>query len=306
MKKIAAFMQLVRWPNLFFIVFTQTLYYYCIVVPVLNVRPDPVFVLLIVAASVFIAAAGYIINDYFDLNIDQINKPQKIVLNKVISRRWAIIWHGGLSVLGLVCTAFAVGISNWYLVAGNIAAVVLLWVYSTSLKKQLLIGNVLIALLTAWTILIVFFYQSGIASFFRAQAANQNFFAKISFLYAAFAFITTLIRESVKDAEDMEGDRKYKCQTLPIKYGLPAARLYNAIWLVVLLVSILFLEVYVLRFGWWGLILYNLAFIIVPLFLVFRRNLSAATKADFARLSAKMKWVMLAGIASMAVFSIYF
>jgi 4-hydroxybenzoate polyprenyltransferase len=108
-------------------------------------------------ASVCIAAAGYIINDYFDLNIDRINKPDKNVIGKIISRRWAILWHMMLSILGLLATAVAVSFQKWYLILANLICVILLWLYSTSFKKQLLVGNIVISILTAWTILILFF-----------------------------------------------------------------------------------------------------------------------------------------------------
>jgi len=109
---------------------------------------------------------GYIINDYFDLNIDQVNKPDKVVVSVLINRRWVIFWHMFLSLLGLFFTVSALPIAEyWYLVLANFASIILLWFYSTNLKKQLLIGNVLISLLTAWVILIIFFsntrYISG-------------------------------------------------------------------------------------------------------------------------------------------------
>jgi 4-hydroxybenzoate polyprenyltransferase len=98
MKLIVAFFRLVRSVNLLFIALTQFLFQYCIIVPQLSkqgVAPqlNHVHFLLLVVASVCIAAAGYIINDYFDLNIDRINKPGKMIVEKIIKRRWAIVWH---------------------------------------------------------------------------------------------------------------------------------------------------------------------------------------------------------------------
>lgn len=238
-QKLKAFFQLIRWPNLVFIILTQVLYYFCIVVPVLDVAPNYKGTFLLILASVFIAAGGYIINDYFDLNIDQINKPERTILNKTINRRWAILWHSGLSLLGLLLTIAALGAQKWYLVVANAASVLLLWLYSTSLKKRLLVGNVLIALLTAWTLLIFFFREFSFKTFFSA-GPSFGVITRISFLYAAFAFITTLVREAVKDAEDMEGDRRWGGKTMPIVLGLNATRMYNAIWLVVLLAALLF------------------------------------------------------------------
>ena len=107
MKLIAAFLKLIRVLNLLFIVTTQALFQYSIVVPMMSRNPNSpalpinLFILLSLS-SVLIAAAGYIINDYFDLNIDRINKPGRIVVEKMIKRRWAIIWHWVLSFSGVV------------------------------------------------------------------------------------------------------------------------------------------------------------------------------------------------------------
>src|SRR5215207_3875779 len=119
MNLVSAFFRLVRWPNLVFIVLTQALFYFCIYLPLFKQQRTITLVLLILA-TVCIAAAGYIINDYFDLNIDQVNKPQKNVVDKIIHRRWAIVWHFVLNFVGIVLTVFAVGLSYWYLILANL------------------------------------------------------------------------------------------------------------------------------------------------------------------------------------------
>src|SRR5437660_4897916 len=110
MKQTSAFLKLVRWPNLVFIALTQFLFYYWIYEPLFH-QPHAYKLVLLVLASLFIAAAGYIINDYFDLNIDQINKPGKNVFARTVHRRWAIIWHFLLSLSGVILTSLAVGLS---------------------------------------------------------------------------------------------------------------------------------------------------------------------------------------------------
>ena len=208
MKLIAAFLRLIRWPNLVFIILTQVLFYYCVYQPLFHAANLATLVWIIIA-SVLIAAAGYIINDYFDLNIDQINKPEKNVFAGIINRRWAIIWHFGFSFLGIVATAIGVGIHKWHLILANITCVALLWFYSTSFKRKLLIGNIVISVLTAWTVLILFFaFTSPREAILGSTPATIKFF-RVSFLYAGFAFISSLIREAIKDMEDMEGDARY-------------------------------------------------------------------------------------------------
>ncbi|GAB4091847.1 geranylgeranylglycerol-phosphate geranylgeranyltransferase [Flaviaesturariibacter terrae] len=307
MKSIAAFFRLVRWQNLLFIVLTQLLFYFCVFVPLYHPVVPPVRLAWLIAASVFIAAAGYIINDYFDLNIDQVNKPNKNVINRIIPRRWAILWHAVLSGLGIVATVYAVGFHKGYLIFANIAVVLLLWLYSTSLKKKLLVGNILISVLTAWSILILFFAQVPFRAAFGAtqDAATVKYF-RIAFLYAGFAFVLSLIREAIKDVEDMEGDRRYGCRTLPIVTGLVATKVYTTVWIVVLLGALIILQLYILQFRWWTAVIYSVLCVIFPLIFLFFSHLRASTTSDFSSLSRLAKGIMLAGILSMLFFRLYF
>ena len=304
MKLTGAFFRLIRWPNLFFIALTQALFYYCVYQPLFHSNNENGLVWLIVA-SVFIAAAGYIINDYFDLNIDQINKPGKNVFAVIINRRWAIIWHFVLSIAGIGATAVAVGIHKWYLVLANIGCVALLWLYSTSFKRQLLVGNVVISLLTSWTVLILFFMFTDPRQAIVSDNENITKLFRTAFLYAGFAFICSLIREAVKDMEDMEGDARYGCKTLPIVAGMRATKIYITIWVVVLLAALIILQVYILQFRWWWGIIYSVPFVIAPLIYFLKMLAKARTSADFAALSALSKLIMFAGILSMIFFRIY-
>jgi 4-hydroxybenzoate polyprenyltransferase len=161
MRLTAAFLKMIRLPNLLFIALAQLLFQFCIYYTLYEgsiPANDLSQFILLVLASLFIAAGGYVINDYFDINIDEVNKPQRMVVDKVIHRRWAIAWHFMLSMAGIILTAIALPVlQKWYLVLANIIVVALLWFYSTNFKKSLLIGNIVISLLTAWTILIIFF-----------------------------------------------------------------------------------------------------------------------------------------------------
>jgi 4-hydroxybenzoate polyprenyltransferase len=203
--------------------------------------------IFICLASVLIAAAGYIINDYFDLNIDQVNKPGKVVVNVLINRRWVIFWHMFLSLLGLFFTVSALPIAQyWHLVLANLASIVLLWFYSTNFKKQLLIGNIVISLLTAWVIAIIFLskYPFTVSELMTADQDEIHFF-RLTVVYTCFAFVISLIREVIKDMEDMEGDRKYGCRTMPIVWGLNASKVFVAVWIVVLSAALSILQLYV-------------------------------------------------------------
>ena len=310
MRLIGAFLKLIRLPNLFFIALTQALFQYCIYHSLYkNSVPanDTSHFILLVLASVFIAAAGYIINDYFDINIDEVNKPQRMVVDKVINRRWAIAWHFILSISGLTLTALALPfLQKWYLILANILCVALLWFYSTSFKRKLLIGNIVISLLTAWTILIIFFSKFSPSDIFgRQDYINQHKFFRLAFLYAGFAFISSLIREAIKDMEDMPGDAKYGCRTMPIVWGINVTKVYVAVWLIVLLALLIIVQVYTLQFKWWLPVAYSLVLIMLPLLYIFYKLFKATTVQHFHTLSNWTKLVMLSGILSMIFFCFY-
>ena len=314
---LGAFFRLIRWPNLFFIGLTQTLFYFCIELPefhntgiqgyyyYLNALSIRSFCLLSLS-SILIAAAGYIINDYFDLNIDRVNKPDKLVVEKVIKRRSAILWHWFLSGLGVILGLYVSWkVRNPLVGAANLACVVLLYFYSTTFKKKLLIGNVLISLLTAWVILVLYVCEFKFAIFhdpFTHQMLSRVF--KFAVLYSGFAFIISLIREVVKDIEDMEGDSRYGCRTMPIVWGVNTAKVFAGTWMVVLIGALIVLQIYVLQNGWWLMALYCILFLILPLIWLLRKLYQAAAPSDYHYISTIIKVIMLIGIVSMTLVEI--
>ena len=309
MKAIAAFFRLVRWPNLLFIVITQVLFRYFILPFVYleshegyeRIKLGNSLFFLLVLASVCIAGAGYIINDYFDVNIDQVNKSSKVIIGRFIKRRWAIVFHAVLSFAGLVLSMY-VGyrLHNVLIPLFNFLAIFLLLVYSTTFKKKLLIGNILISLLTAWVILVMTLAEYR----FRLSPHDVVWqrLLKLSFIYAGFAFIISLVREVIKDMEDMEGDIRYGCTTMPIVWGLPVSKVFAGVWMVVLAGMVAAIQIYVIQLGWWFSALYSIAAIIIPLIWVIRKLYQANTPEQFHRISTVIKIVMLAGIISMVFF----
>jgi 4-hydroxybenzoate polyprenyltransferase len=314
MRLIGAFLKMIRLPNLIFIVLTQFLFYYCILSPLLkplnvNIPIDKLSFILLSLASVFIAAAGYIINDYFDVNIDQINKPQKNVVDIIVSRRWAMLWHFVLSSIGVLLSLYISWRTGlWYIVLANLACVFLLFGYSVSLKRKLLSGNILISLLTAWVVLI--FCLSEIRLFVTLPVPSaiteaEHKVIRLGFLYGGFAFILSLIREAIKDMEDREGDERYGSITMPIVWGIQSTKIYVAVWLIVLLALLIILQIYVLQFHWWLPMVYGVTLIIIPLIYVFIKLYRATTVRHFQQLSNYTKFVMLTGILSMIFFYFY-
>ena len=301
----AAFFRLVRWPNLVFIFLTQVLFYYVILLPGYGLlQPNkltPLLFYLLSASSVLIAAAGYIINDYFDLNIDRVNKPKRLVVDKIIKRRWTILWHWILSGIGVLLGLYVSYILRNPIVGlANLGCVILLWFYSTTFKRRLLIGNILISLLTAWVILVLYIAEIRITSNPVFRDTITRLF-KFAIVYSSFAFIISLIREVVKDIEDMDGDAKYGCRTMPIVWGVNVAKVFAGTWIVVLLGALVILQFYVLQKAWWPVILYGALFLDLPLLWILRKLYAAQTKKDYHLLSNVIKGVMLAGILSMLI-----
>jgi len=213
------------------------------------------------------------------VKIDAINKPERLLVGRHIRRRRAMFAHlilSGLGVLLGLLLSLPVGLIT-------LGAVLLLWGYSARLKKMMLVGNVVIALLSASMLLIVAVY---------ADQLNR-----ITLGYALFAFLISLIREIIKDIEDMKGDASFECRTLPIVAGMRGAKLvlypligaFQAFLIVVILhhASGLVFDLYMV-----GLVLLPSIWLVVKL-------VRADRKRDFTYLSNVNKLIMFAGILSM-------
>lgn len=315
MQSVVAFFRLIRWPNLLFIIATQFLFYNTVLRSCITEIPANDFLsarfelfIYLMIASVTIAAAGYIINDYFDLQIDKVNKPERVLINRYIKRRSAIIWHWVLSGIGLLLSFYvSYKVQSYILGFGNLLCVLLLWVYSTTFKRKVLTGNVIIAALTAWTIVTVYFLAGakiiGDGSWLTSDYPfDIRRLFKFTLMYAAFAFVLTLIREVVKDLEDMDGDAQYQCNTMPIAWGVPAAKVFAGVWTIVLIGALAIILVYAFKTEYRLGAVCGTLFILLPSVLLLFNLKKATTTADYNRLSTLIKLIMLAGILSMLFF----
>lgn len=274
------FLTLIRARNLVLVVLSQALVQACLLATGVNWAKvlEPGF-LALTFSTVCIAAAGYIINDYYDVKIDAINKPERLLVGRIIRRRRAMFAHLILSFAG-VATGMLLMVPVGLI---NLGAVLLLWGYSARLKKLLLIGNVAIALLSASMLLVVAVYNDTLN--------------KTTLGYALFAFLISLIREIIKDIEDMKGDASFDCRTLPIVAGMRGAKyvLYPliAIFQAVLIAAILHPST-PLIFD-----IYMLLLVLAPSIWMVVKLVRADRKADFGYLSNLNKLIMLMGILSM-------
>lgn len=333
------FLKLIRFPNLLILAFTQYVMRWCMLSPYLAARRyelNNFFQLkfqiteldffLLVLSTVLIAAAGYIINDYFDVRIDEVNRPSTNVVGKTIKRRVAMATHMTFNIVGVL---IGLWISWKYDVfrAGSflfIASPALLWFYSTNLKRQFLIGNIIIALLSALIPLVGVIYElMTIARSLKEAQLSSELISRVNLLipayfaiaYSLFAFLVTLIREIVKDIEDYEGDMEYGCKTLPIVMGISRAKSV-VIGLSGVLVSGL---VYVL-YKWneaneiqlseneagsfpFYFFAYVVIVLILPIGWMMYRIYKASSKKDWRFLSGMLKYIMVAGVSFLFLYS---
>jgi 4-hydroxybenzoate polyprenyltransferase len=309
MKILGAFLNLVRYPNLVFIFLTQYLLQYAVIKPLfgwynVSTTLNDLQFFLLSLSTVLIAAAGNIINDYFDINIDQVNKPERIIIDRLISRRWAIVWHTIFNVVG-VSIGFLLGWEIGYPLLGitQLCCSGLLWFYSTAYKRQLLIGNIVISLLTAVTVMVVGFYEPKLyKEINEINAPAVYLLLRIILLYAAFAFLISMIREIVKDLEDMKGDSWLGCRTMPIVYGVNASKDVAYVLSFILIALILFVQVKIFPWKWYGAIIYLFFLVQLPLLLMMYRLKKAVSPQDFHKVSSFIKLIMLTGIISMLFF----
>lgn len=310
-----AFLKLIRWQNLLIVVLTMMLMRYAVIAPLLGKLTvvlsqgsgDQVSMtlqstlfdfFLLVFATVCITAAGYVINDYFDIRTDLINKG-KVIVGTKIPRRQAMMFHNVFNLAG-VSAGFYISWRAGYIWLGALFLVVsgLLYFYSASYKRQFLIGNIIVAVLTAMVPLLVVIYEwPAIYRYYVVNAVSMPDFNFIFYWvggFAFFAFLTTLTREIIKDIEDFEGDVAYGRNTVPIVIGILSARIVS-VSLVILTIALLYLT-------WFNFVndtitlIYISASIVLPLLYVVYRVVISKNRKQFHTASSIMKIVMLTGI----------
>lgn len=228
---------------------------------------------LMVSATIIITSAGYLINDYYDVKIDYVNKPDRVKVGRILKRRWVIAGHTALNLLGIAIGFYispVIGMINFF-------AAFFLWLYSNLLKRLPFVGNFVIAMLTGTTLFLV-----------------GEYFGEREYLvitYAVFAGFITLIREIIKDMEDMKGDERFGCKTLPIIWGIANTKKF------IYLLIILFGITVVLMISSISVVL-PVALTVTLIFLIFALA-KADTIREYHRLSTYCKVIMLLGVISM-------
>tara|TARA_B110000908_G_scaffold77706_1_gene93434 strand:- start:88 stop:1050 length:963 start_codon:yes stop_codon:yes gene_type:complete len=315
MNNIISFLKLIRLKNLIIVAFTQLLIKFSLINPFLDnfILSNNQFYLLVLA-TVFITASGYIINDIYDVPTDKINKDNKRIIGKLINSRNAISWYIFFNLIGLILGCYIA-----YLVKKPFFSLIFfycifsLWTYSKRIKNTFLLGNLQVSFLTALSVFNVALFDiipNGIN-----KSNGEMMIFKIILFYTAFAFITTFIREIIKDLEDLEGDKKIQAKTLAITFGIEKTK-----WVSLLFTTLTFLGIGYFQYfqysiissefeyeiSMWGVnkiaIFYTLFLQFLFLFLGFKVYTSKV-KYDFYFISQLCKFIMITGILSIPLFT---
>lgn len=298
-----AYVHILRPANLIIVAVTQFLIQHLVLVPAFeqaNLSPalDLVHFGLLALSTVLIAASGYVINDIIDYEIDKVNKPEKLFINRLIPMQTAKIYYWSLVAIGFFISLYlAIYIENLPLLSLYPAAVLLLFCYSKYFKQRVLIGNIVVSIFCAFVAGIVWFAERHTyAELWENDPNAAQYLQFILAFYLIFAFLSTMFREIVKDVEDTEGDRLYECRTLPIVYGVQVSKVVAAIF-GLLLVAFLGLTIQqLLHYGNKIGLLFLIVAILAPLLFALFRLAKATNSKDFARLSSLTKLIMLAGL----------
>ena len=315
LNNIISIFKLVRLKNLIIVALTQLIIKFSLINPFLDnfILSNNQFYLLVLA-TIFITASGYIINDIYDVKTDEVNNEESRIIGKSITSRNAITWYILFNLLGLGLGIFiAYIVKQPYFSIIFIYCIFSLWTYSKRMKTSFLLGNLQVSLLTALSIFNVALFD------IIPNGINENngemMIFKIILFYAAFAFIITFIREMIKDLEDMEGDKKIQAKTLAITYGIEKTKWVSLIFTIFTFLGITYFQYFQYsiassefeyEISIWGVnkiaIIYAIFIQFLFLFLGFKIYISKL-KSDFYFISQLCKIIMIVGILSIPLFT---
>lgn len=308
------YIKLIRPINILMIALVVCLMQFCVVNPIyykcgVSIDLFPLVFSLLMVSILTIAAAGYVINDYFDTKIDEINKPSKVIVGKTVTRAQAGTYFQILLVIGNVAgIALAAIVRDLTLVFIYAGVSGILWFYSSSYKRQLLLGNIMIAICTFLCVFLVG-YVSNKALILKLQS-NSDLLSMLILLksdpiqevwnwilgFSLFAFLFTLVREMVKDIEDIEGDREMECRTMPIVWGVTASKTVITALTIVTMALVAYFALIVLKTPIDRITL-SFAIAIEVLCLYFTYQLwTAQCRSGYSAASLTLKITMLVGM----------
>ena len=305
---IKPYLKLLRIGNLAFLAILLYVMEKWVAFPLLHQQKFPELMpwwvlLLLILSVVCIAAGGYVINDYFDVKIDRINRPDDLVVTRVVSRDAAMRLFQVLTAVGIVAgLAVAWWARSWNLLFIYVVIPGLLWFYSSSYKRMLLIGNLIVAFISALVPLLVAMVNADHLRFLYHESLAYTPIVGQLYIwlggFALFCMLLTLSREVVKDMEDVEGDRELECRTMPIVLGEKVSKIVVTIVLLATIALIAYLAWFVLPFPMeWAtftgrFIIFGL---MVPMLCVLVLLWSARSKRELHTVQQVLKFVMFLG-----------
>lgn len=297
------YLRLIRHQNLLLLAFMQLIFRYGF----LKFQNIPLALNhfqygLLVLSTLLIAAAGYIINDILDQETDYDNKPKDVIVGRLISEKTAYNLYFVLNIAGVGIGYYLANLIQKPSFAGAFIIVsATLYMYATSLKQMLLIGNIIVALLLSFSVLIIGLFDLLPATDFDNQAQMGVMFSML-IDYAVFAFIINLIREIVKDMEDVDGDYNQGMNTLPIAVGLNrSSKVAFGLGLIATLILLWYINNYLMDNKLYFAVIYALLFVVAPMIFFVTKIWTAKTKQEFHLLSTVLKWLIFFGILSILI-----
>ncbi len=302
-----AYFLIIRPKNLFIVAVSQWILYYFIIVPLLSTPAlNSHLFSLLVLDTVLIAAGGYIINDILDFKADMTNKPSKTYIPYPIALTKANIYYMFILVSGFFLALYiALKIGNLPLVLIYPIACGLMYLYSSKWKGSVLTGNIIVSLFVALVPGILFFAERNTVMY-EKDLTNKHSVIVIFIAYMVFSFLVNMVREIVKDIEDIEGDKMAGHLTFPIKYGVQKAK-NIAILLTGITISILFLWILITDVKIdFRTAVFLLLLVAGPLIIIIQILTKTTQKRDITKVSSILKWIMVAGLASIVMISTNF
>jgi len=295
--KIQHFLQLIRYKNLLMLAFVQAIFWLSFN-DNFSSTYDIVSFILLIQTTVLLAAAGNIINDFFDVETDRINKPNKVLVGKVISGKSTLLVYYILNLFGVVSGIVLAYIQD-KIIYGLLFIIIslILYYYSKSFKKIALLGNFIISFFIALSIYFVYLFKSLHFNY----SEFDNIFRNQILVYSLLAFLLNFIREIVKDIEDVDGDYSQNMKTLPILIGKKRTQtiiFYLTLIPFIAIIMLISISKHTI------LIIYSLVFLIIPLGYFMYKIKDSKSKNEIHKLSALLKIIMLFGILSILTFHI--
>lgn len=293
--KFKHFFQLVRYKNLLLLAFMQLLFSFVIISNKGISSFDFSKLILLILSTILLAAAGNVINDFFDIAVDKINKPHKVLVGTIISKKNTLLLYYCLTFFGFISGFVLAYICNKLIYSFIFIgiSIVLYW-YSKSFKKIALLGNFIVSFFIALSIVMLVIFPSFDFKIFK----TFPFLLYSLFAYASFAFLLNFIREIVKDIEDIDGDFSQNMKTLPILIGRKRVKSFVFYLSFIPFMFVVFLISYInqLLFS-----VYSLIFIVIPLGYFIFQIKEVKSKRKLHQLSTLLKLIMFFGILSIII-----